>query len=99
MAEVALDFQDQAGRPALGIACLPGQDLLGERVHASRGLAGTDGSENGHSGIEAPLRDNEPGWVADFDGLYRVVNLPDNDARPGVFVGRKGPGWQQFEGS
>ena len=92
MAEVALDFQDQAGRAALGIARLPGQDLLGERVHASRGLAGTDGSENGQSGIEAPLRDNEPGRVRDFDGLYRVVNLPDNDARAGVFVGRKGQG-------
>ena len=99
MAEVALNFQDQAGRPALGIARLPGQDLPGERVHASRGLAGTDGPENGHSGIEAPLRDNEPGWVADFDGFDRVVHLPDNDSRPGVFVGRKGPRGQQLEGS
>ena len=34
----------------------------------------------------------------DFDGFHRVVNLPDNDSRPGVFVGRKGPGGQQFEG-
>ena len=84
--------------PALGIGGLPGQNLLGERVHAGRGLAGPDSAENGHSGIEAPLRDNEPGRVADFDGFDRVVNLPDNDARPGVFVGRKGPGGQQFEG-
>ena len=60
MAEVSLDFQDQAGRPALGIARLPGQDLLGERVHTGRGLAGTHGPENGHSGVQSPLRDNEP---------------------------------------
>ena len=32
-------------------------------------------------------------------GFDRVVNLPDNDSRPGVFVGRKGPRGQQFEGS
>ena len=35
MAEIALDFQHQARRPALGIAGLPGQDLLGEGAHAS----------------------------------------------------------------
>ena len=98
MAEIAFDFQDQASRPALGIDRLPGQNLLGERVHAGRGLAGPHSSENGNSGIEAPLRDNEPGGVGDFDGFDRVVNLPDNDARPGVFVGRQGPGGQQFEG-
>ena len=72
--------------------------MLGERVHASRGLAGPHGSENGHSGIQSALRDHEPGWIADFDGFHRVVNLPDNDARPGVFVGRQGPGGQQLEG-
>ena len=54
-------------------------------------LPDPDGSENGHSGVEAALRDNEPGRVRDFDGFHRVVNLPDNDARPGVFVGRQGP--------
>ena len=53
----------EAGRPALGIAGLPGQDLLGERAHTSRGLAGPDGTEYGPSVIEAPLRDNEPGRV------------------------------------
>ena len=35
---------------------------------------------------------------ADFDGFDRVVNLPDDDARPGVLVGRKWPRGQQFEG-
>ena len=60
-------------------------------MHASRGLAGPHGVDNGHSGVESALRDNEPGRVADFDGFDRVMNLPENAARPGVFVGRKGP--------
>ena len=80
----------EVGQPGAGIASLPGQDLLGQRVHASRGLAGPHGAENGHSGVESPLRDNEPGMVADFDGFDRVVNLSDNAAGPGVSVGRKG---------
>ena len=93
MAEIALDFQDQAGRPALGIACLPGQDLLCERVHASRGLAGPHGAEDCHSGIEASLRDGEPFRVARFDGLHRVMNLSDNDRRFGVFCWIQGTRW------
>ena len=91
MAEIALDFQHQASRPALGIVGLPGQDLLGEWAHASRGLAGPHGTENCHSGVEASLRDNEPRRVTRFDGFDRVMNLPNNDRRPGVFVRRKGP--------
>ena len=95
MAEITLDFEHQRRRPALGIACLRGQDLLGQRAHANRGVAGLHGAEYGHSGIEPSLRDDEPGRVADFDGFGRVVNLPDNAARPGVFVGRGATG-QQF---
>ena len=91
MAKISLDFEHQGRRPALGIGGLPGQDLLGQRVHANRGLAGLHGAENCHSGIEPSLRDDEPGRVADFDGFDRVVNLPDNAARPGVLGGRKGP--------
>ena len=87
MAEIALDFQHQASRPALGIARLPGQDLLCEGAHASRGLAGPHGAENGHSGIEAVLRDGEPFRVARFDGFDRVMNLSDNAARRGGFIG------------
>ena len=97
MAEIAIDFQDQASRPALGIAGLPRQDLLREWAHASRGLAGPDGAEDCHSGVEAALRDNEPSRVASFDGFDRVMNLSDKAARPGGFVGRKGPRWQQFD--
>ena len=39
MAEIALDFQHQRRRSDFWIPRLPGQDLLGERVHTSRGLA------------------------------------------------------------
>ena len=77
---------------ALGMAPLPRQNLLPERVHTGRGLARTDGSEDGHSGVQSPLRDNEPRRITRFGGFDRVVNLPDNDARRGVFIGRKGPG-------
>ena len=90
MAEIVLDFQHQASRPALGIAGLPGQDLLGEGVHASRGLAGPYGAENGHSGIEAALRDNEPSRVARFDVFDRVIDLPDHDSGAGI-PGLQGP--------
>ena len=41
----------EASRPAPGIAGLPGQDLLCERLHTSRGFAGPDSSENCHSGV------------------------------------------------
>ena len=55
------------------------------------------------------LRDSEPFRVRDFDGFDRVVrvkarrfglvvNLPDNDDRSGVLVGRKGPLRQHFDG-
>ena len=40
--------------PPVGIA-LPGEDLLGERIHAGRGVAGADGSNNEGSGVEARL--------------------------------------------
>ena len=61
-------------------------------VHASRGLAGTHGSENGHSGVQSPLRDNEPGRVRDFDGLDRVVNLPTTIPGPASLSGERGQG-------
>ena len=87
MAEIALDFQDQASRPALAVARLPGQDLLCEGAHASCGLTGPHSTEDCYSGIEAALRDDEPFRVARFDGLDRVIDLPDNAARRGVFIG------------
>ena len=44
----------------LATARLPGQNLLRERVHAGRGLARTDGSKDGYSGVQSPLLDGEP---------------------------------------
>ena len=34
LAEVALDFEDKAANLALGIACLPAEELVGVREHA-----------------------------------------------------------------
>ena len=93
MAEIALDFQHQASRPALGIAGLPGQDLLSEGAHASRGFAGPHGAENCHSGVQSALRDDEPFRVARLDSFHRVVNLTDDDRGPGVFCGIQRPRW------
>ena len=88
-------------RPAARRWGLPAcQDKIycGEGAHASRGLAGPHGAENGHSGIEAALRDNEPSRVARFDGFDRVIDLPDNAARSRRFYRQKGARGQQFEG-
>ena len=63
----------------LATARLPGQNLLRERVHADRGLARTDGSEDGHSGAQSPLRDGD-----------RMMDFPDHDSGAGI-AGLQGP--------
>ena len=82
-----LTFEHQRRRPALGIACLQGQDLLGERAHASRGVAGLRRRRIWplrYRGPRSGMMSQE--GLRDFDGFGRVVNLPDNAARSGVFV-------------
>ena len=63
----------------LATARLPGQNLLRERVHAGRGLTRTDGSEDGHSGVQSPLRDGD-----------RMMDFPDHDSGAGI-AGLQGP--------
>ena len=63
----------------LATARLPGQNLLRERVHAGRGLARTDGSEDGYSGVQSPLRDGD-----------RMMDFPDHDSGAGI-AGLQGP--------
>ena len=70
---------------------LPGEELLGERIHARGGLAGADGAADQHARVEAGLGDDEPGGPLALAGRGRVVQLADHDRRRGV--GRRhGPG-------
>ena len=87
VAEIPLDLEDQGGGPPLRIPRLPAEQLPGKRVHASRGLPGADRPEDGDSGIEAPLRDDEPLRVRNLPGLNRVMRLPDDDGRFLIRVG------------
>ena len=63
----------------LATARLPGQNLLRERMQAGRGLARTDGSEDGHSCVQSPLRDGD-----------RMMDFPDHDSGAGI-AGLQGP--------
>ena len=84
VAEVALDLEDQGAGPAVGTVGLPGEELLGERVHAGGGLAGADGAYDQHAGVEAGLGDHEPGGPLALAGHGRMVQLADHDRRRGV---------------
>ena len=90
MAKIALHFKDQRRRAPLGIRRLPAEELARERVHAGGRLAGPDGAENRHAGIEAPLRDRQPVGRRALDGSDRVMDLADDDRRP-IRRRRKGP--------
>ena len=81
MTEIALDFQDERRRSPLGIVGLPAQQLARERVHTGRRLAGPDGPENRHAGIESPLGDRQPFGARALDGSDGVMYLPDDDRR------------------
>ena len=60
VAEVALDFEDETGRLAVGVVGLPREELLGEGLHAGGGLAGPHGSDDGHAGEEPFFRKHQP---------------------------------------
>ena len=81
MTEIALDFKDERRRSPLGIVGLPAQQLARERVHTRRSLAGPDGPENRHAGIESTLGNGQPFGALDLDGSDRVMYLPDDDRR------------------
>ena len=81
VAEVALDLEHKGAGPAPGPVGLPREELLGERVHAGRGLAGADGADDEHAGVEPRLGNDEPGGplaLARDDGM---VQLADRRAR------------------
>ena len=79
--EIPFDFEHQRSRPLQGILRLPGEELTGERVHASRSLPGPDGPEDRHASVQSPLRDGEPGGIENLPCLDRVMDLPNDDGR------------------
>ena len=81
MAKIALDFKDERGGAALGIRRLPAQELARERVHTGGGLAGPDGAENRHAGIEAALGDRQPLGGRALGEFDRVMHFADDDGR------------------
>ena len=59
-------------------------------MHAGRGLPGPDGPEYGHAGVQAPLRDGEPGGVGDLPDGDRMMEFSDHDSGAGI-AGLQGP--------
>ena len=78
VAEVSFDFEHQRARAAAGIVRLPGEQLAGEGVHARGRLAGADGADDEHAGVEPLLRDDEPGRLFALARHGRVVQLADH---------------------
>ena len=73
--------EHERGHAPLGSVGVPAQELAREGVHTRGGFPGPDSPDNGHPGIEPPLRDDEPvrgGTLHQFD---RVVDLADDDGR------------------
>ena len=91
MAEVALDFEDEAGRAACGVVGLPGEELVGERAHAGRRLAGADGPEDGDAGEEAAFGQGQPFRPGGLPSLDGMVELSHHERGGGVPRAR-GPG-------
>ena len=90
MAEVSFDFEHERARAAVGIVGPPVKQLAGERVHAGRGLAGADGPDDEHAGVESLLGNDEPRRPLARAGGGGMVQLPD-DERWLVVLGRRGP--------
>ncbi len=90
MAEVSLDFEHERARALAGIVRPPGEKLLGERVHAGRGLAGADGPGDEQAGVEPLFGDDEPRGPLALARHGRMVRLADHQ-RGRVVVRRGGP--------
>ena len=56
-----------------------GQNLLGERIHATARFPRSDCAEDGNAGEQTPLGDHEPLRVFRRDLFAGIVNLPDNE--------------------
>ena len=61
-------------RPAPGAVVLPREELLSERIHAGGDLAGADGSDGQHAGVEAGLGDHELGGPLALGGQGPAVD-------------------------
>ena len=79
VAEVAFDFQHEAGSLVVGVVGLPGEELFGEGLHTGGGLAGTHGSDDGEAGEEALLREHQPAGLFRFDRLGGVMGFTDDE--------------------
>ena len=90
MAKVSFHFEHERARAAAGIVRPPGEKLLGERVHAARGLAGADGPDHEDAGVESLLGDDEPRGPVALSRHGRMVRLADHQRRR-VVVRRRWP--------
>ena len=93
VAEIPLDLEHQRARPAARIVGPPGEQLLGEGVHAGGGLAGADGTHDEDAGVEPLLGDDEPGGPLALARHGRMMQFAD-DERGRLVAGRGGPGGQ-----
>jgi len=79
VAEVALDFQNQASDAPVFLGGFVGENLIGEGIHAATGFAAADGPEDGNAGEQSALGNDEPVRVRCRYRFAGVVNLADNE--------------------
>ena len=90
MAEVSFDFEDERARAAAGIVRPPVKQLARKRVHAGGGLAGPDGPDDEHAGVEPLFGDDEPRGPLALARHGGMVRLADHQ-RGRFVVRRRGP--------
>src|SRR5215469_16251674 len=66
-----------------------GKDLFGEGVHAAAGLAGTDRSGDGDTGVKSLLRNGEPKWLVRRFRTLGMMQFPDHQEEPVSFMHRR----------
>src|SRR5229473_7880 len=81
VAEVPFHFQNQTPNLFFYVARTVGKNLLGERVHATARLAGTDCADDGGAREESPLRDREPMRSFGRPRLTLVVDFAHNNEK------------------
>src|SRR5215470_10598086 len=63
VAEISFYFEHQAGDALVNILSSISQHLISKRIHAPSRLATSDRVEDGNTGEQAPIRDDEPTGV------------------------------------